>query len=134
VPPVLVVDAQPIVALVRGESVAARANARLFDALGRGSVVMSAVNWCEVMYLIRRHAGSRAAAGVAARLERMPIAVVDVDVSLAGFAAAVKSDHQLGMGDSFAAALAMMTELPLLTADADFLPLAEHGLKLDWLG
>ena len=95
---------------------------------------MSAVNWCEVMYLIRRYAGPRAAAGVAARLERMPIAVVDVDVSLAGFAAALKSDHRLGLGDSFAAALAMMTKLPLLTADADFLPLAQHGLKLDWLG
>ncbi len=132
--PVLVVDAQPIVALVRGEPGATQVAARLIDALSRGSVVMSAVNWCEVMYLTRRHAGPQAAAEVAARLERLPVSVVDADVSLAGFAAAIKSDHRMGLGDSFAAALAMVTGLPLLTADADFLPLAEHGLKLDWLG
>jgi predicted nucleic acid-binding protein len=46
----------------------------------------------------------------------------------------VKARHGLGLGDSCAAALALATHSPLMTADSDFLPLAERGLKLDWLG
>ena len=53
---------------------------------------------------------------------------------LATHAADLKARHGLGLGDAFAAALALATRSPLLTGDADFRALEEHGLALEWVG
>lgn len=60
--------------------------------------------------------------------------MVSVDAELATFAAELKARHALGLGDAFAAALAVATDAPLVTGDSDFLALAEDGLKIDWVG
>jgi predicted nucleic acid-binding protein len=107
---------------------------RLQQLQGSHRLIISSVNWCEVLYVIRRNTDAATAARAARLLQDFTVAVVDADAELATFAAEVKARHGLGLGDSFAAALAIATDSPLMTADADFLPLAEHGLKLDWLG
>ncbi|MDZ4655042.1 MAG: PIN domain-containing protein [Coriobacteriia bacterium] len=130
----VVLDAQPLVALVLDEPSAGYVADRLRGFVGEEHALISAVNWCEVIYATRRVAGEHMAARVAALMERAGISVVDVDRTLAGFAASVKAEHRLGLGDSFAAGLALATGLPLLTGDSDFLPLEEHGLQLDFIG
>ncbi|MDP2182999.1 MAG: PIN domain-containing protein [Actinomycetota bacterium] len=130
----VVVDAQPLVALIAGEPCAGRVQSRLADVAASGDLLVSAVNWCEVAYMARRRAGEHMAARVVAMLESVPISVVAVDADIAGFAAAVKAAHGLGLGDAFAAGLAIALDAPLLTGDRDFLPLRESGLQVEWLG
>jgi PIN domain nuclease of toxin-antitoxin system len=129
----VVLDAQPLVALVAAEPIAPKVIERLRAHLLNGDALICAVNWCEVLYLAKRCAGIDAAARMAGLLQLVPVRVVDVDASMAGRAALIKADHGLGLGDSFAAALSLTTGFPLLTRDADFLPLSRDGLVIDRL-
>lgn len=128
----VVIDAQPLVAYLMDEPLADAVDTRL-RALAESDLAISSVNWCEVLYIVRRNIGPQAAARAVRLLNAFGIRVVDVDAELATYAAEVKAVHGLGLGDSFAAALALATHSPLMTADTDFLPLAEHGLQLDWI-
>ena len=95
---------------------------------------MSTVSWCEVLYIARMKGGPFVEARAVGRLRALGVSVVDADERLATYAADVKARFGLGLGDSFAAGLALALGAPLLTGDADFLPLAEHGLQIDWVG
>lgn len=130
----LVADAQPLVAILLAEHDARWVEERLRRQRGDGEVLLTAVNLSEVLYTVRTRLGPHGASRAAALLRRVPISIVDVGSGLATHAAEVKARHHLGLGDCFAAALAIMTDSPLLTGDADFLPLAEHGLKIEWVG
>ncbi|MDP2233397.1 MAG: PIN domain-containing protein [Actinomycetota bacterium] len=96
------------------------------------NAVISAVNWCEVLYFARRAGAAYEAASPMGMLESLPLRVVSVDADIAGYAAAIKSEFRLGLGDCFAAALATALRAPLLTGDSDFIPLQEHGLEVIW--
>jgi uncharacterized protein with PIN domain len=130
----VVFDAQPLVALLTGEPRAKAVRDRIAGYRGSLRVVISSVNWCEVLYVLRRHRDQHAAAAASALLGRIPLEVVDATEELATTAAEFKARFGLGLGDSFAAALAATLGAPLLTGDADFLPLAEHGLRVEWAG
>ena len=130
----LVVDAQPLIAILLREGSAAEATSRLREQRMRGDILLCAVTLAEVLYVVRRRLGPHAASRVAALLDDVPIAVVDVNRPLATHAADLKARHNLGLGDAFAAALALATGSPLLTGDADFRALEEHGLTLEWVG
>lgn len=130
----LVLDAGPIVSVLLAEPIAARVGRRLADHRVSSELLMCSVNWCEVLYATRLKAGPFAEALAVGRLRRLGVAVVDADERIATYAADVKARFGLGLGDSFAAGLALALGAPLLTGDTDFLPLAEHGLKLDWVG
>ena len=121
----LLLSADPKAAIVRERLAAHRAH---------GELVISAVNWCEALSTAQRKAGTWATVRSAAVLRRVPISVVDADAVMAAHAAEMKTRYRLGLGDCFAAGLALALRAPLLTGDADFLPLAEHGLKIDWVG
>ncbi len=95
---------------------------------------ISSVNWCEVLYTARTKAGPFVEALAVRGFRAFPISVIDADERVATYAADVKARFGLGLGDSFAAGLALALDAPLLTGDADFLPLAEHGLRIDWVG
>jgi uncharacterized protein with PIN domain len=129
-----VLDAQPLVALIADEPIAESVARRLRAGAADETLVISAVNWCEVLYMSRRLLGPRMAVRVAAIVERAPVAVIPASAEFAAVAAEIKARFALGLGDSFAAALAIATGSPLLTGDADFLPLAEHGLVIEWVG
>lgn len=96
------------------------------------ALAMTAVNWGETVY---RVAGQHAVAvdTIVARLDLLPIEVVAVDRNLAVRAASLKAEHGLGYADSFAAALALALEAPLMTGDPDFRELMPD-LELVWLG
>ncbi|MBA4371138.1 MAG: VapC toxin family PIN domain ribonuclease [Coriobacteriaceae bacterium] len=128
-------DAYAVTALLADEPGAARVQDALRTAKQAGSLLpISAVNWCEVVYVARRATSHGVVSRVVARLDELPLGVVDVDRELAIYAAIIKAEHGLGLGDAFAAALALRLDVPLMTGDPDFLPLRDAGLELEWLG
>lgn len=129
----VVLDAHPVRGYIRDEP-CADAVESLFRACSEADVAlpMCAVNWCEVVYTGVRDETSGDAAIVVATLDALPIAVVDVDRDLAKRAALLKAEYALGLGDAFAAALAIRLGLPLMTGDPDFRRIA--GLELEWVG
>ena len=130
----LVLDAQPVIALLRDEPAAGSVQARIESAASGGHVLISAVNWSEVLAYARRTVGPHDTARFVAQLDVVPVRVVDVGAVLADRAAAIRVEHRLALGDSFAAALALLTGLPLLTADVDFGRLASDGLEVELPG
>ena len=130
----LVFDAQPLIAFALDEPSADLVEARMRECAETGGGIIAAVNWCEVLYVIQRHLGHHSAARSAHLIEAARISIADVDARIAGVAADLKARHGLGLGDAFAAALALDASAPLLTGDADFLPLAAHGLTIEWVG
>jgi uncharacterized protein with PIN domain len=130
----LVVDASPLVTLLMNELGAAAVYDRLDARAASRGLVISSVNLCEVLYVVRRKAGMDRGAHALRWLKGLPMEIVSADERTAIFAAELNHRHALGLGDSFAAGLALALDAPLLTGDADFLPLAEHGLRIDWVG
>lgn len=128
------IDAGPLVSLLLDEATAPRVSARLEELLPISDLSISSVNWCEVLYTARTKAGPFVEALAVRGFRAFPISVIDADERLASYAADVKARFGLGLGDSFAAGLALALDAPLLTGDADFLPLAEHGLRIEWVG
>ena len=95
-------------------------------------VFISAVNWAEVLYRMERKQG-KAGYETARQFERTtPLEAVPVDRELAESAAKLKTAHDLGLADAFAAALAKSKKAELVTADTDFKPL-EKEIKINWL-
>jgi predicted nucleic acid-binding protein len=95
-------------------------------------VFISAVNWAEVLYRMERKQG-RAGGELARQFERTtPLEAVPVDRELAESAALLKNEHDLGLADAFAAALARSKKAELVTADHEFKSV-EKEIKINWL-
>jgi predicted nucleic acid-binding protein len=95
-------------------------------------VFISAVNWAEVLYKMERKHG-KAGYDTARQFEHTtPLEAVPVDRELAEVAALLKNEHDLGLADAFAAALAKSKKAELITADTEFKPL-EKEFKINWL-
>lgn len=83
-------------------------------------LLMSAVNWGEVLYIALRRHGEATARDVDAKLQELPIAIIAVDRERATRSGALKEKHGLGYADAFAAELAMERGAWLVTADPEF--------------
>lgn len=95
-------------------------------------LLISAVNWAEVLYKLERKEG-HAGVETARRFERtMPLDVAPLDRELAESAAQLKTAHNLGLADAFAAALAKASKAELVTADTEFKAL-ESEVRITWL-
>jgi predicted nucleic acid-binding protein len=128
-----VLDAHAVLCLLHEEAAAPVVAERLERAVESDELLpMCTVSWGEVVYRVAQSHQDRTseAAGI---IDTLPIALVDADRVLAARAALLKATHGLGYADSFAAALAMLLDAPLMTGDRDFLPLQEHGLELEFL-
>jgi predicted nucleic acid-binding protein len=95
-------------------------------------LLVSAVNWAEVLYkLARRH--GQGGLEVARRFDRtMPLHVVPVDLELAELAADFKVNRKLALADAFAAALAKHRKAELITGDQEF-KAVEKEIKVVWI-
>jgi len=96
------------------------------------AVLMTSVNWGEVYYIVLREMGARKAEEIEKVIGKLPIEVVDVDVSLAKEAAMLKAFHKMSYADCFAAALAKLHNGELTTGDKEFKSL-EREIKINWL-
>lgn len=83
-------------------------------------VLISAVNWGEVLYVLRRKLGRSNAAVTARALRSLPILIVDAGEAEAEHAAELKEKYLIAYADCFAAALARKSRATLITSDFDF--------------
>ena len=127
------VDAWAIAGFVFGQPFAERVERWLAKAR-RGEVVlaMTTVNWGEVVYNVAQRA-PLAVEAVIADIDRIPVELMPVDRRLATLAARLKAERRLDYADSFAAALAIALDAPLLTGDPHFRELLPE-LRLEWVG
>ncbi len=95
-------------------------------------MLIAAVNWAEVVYIMQRKQGAKGLAGAQHFQRTMPLEVAPLDRELAEAAAQLKTAHDLGLADAFAAALAKSKKAELVTGDVEFKAL-EKELKVNWL-
>ena len=94
--------------------------------------LISAVNWAEVLYRMQRKHGVEGLETARRFGHTMPLDVAPLDRELAESAAQLKTAHELGLADAFAAALAKSKKAELVTADTEFKAL-EKEIKINWL-
>jgi len=89
----------------------------------------------EVYYITLREQGQDLADLAYSRIKALPIKLIDrIDEELLLKAAGLKARYPISYADSFAAALAMIKNCPLLTGDPEFRPLETQGIiSIEWL-
>jgi ribonuclease VapC len=95
-------------------------------------LLMSVVNWGEVIYRTTQRRGETEAVAVENVLNSFPIEVVDVDRDVTRHAAGFKAKHRMSYADCFAAALAKLKKAELVTGDPEFKQV-EGEIKVRWL-
>jgi len=129
-----VLDSYALLAYLQGEAGMARVKAVL-NAAERDEcqVVLSWINLGEVLYITEREQGLHRARAVLARVQVLPIKMLEVSSQMVLEAAHLKATHPISYADAFAAAAALSQQAVLLTGDAEFASL-EPILRVEWLG
>ena len=94
-----------------------------------------AIHIGEVYYITLREQGRSLADLAYSRIKALPITTIDrIDEELLLTAAGLKAKYPISYADSFAAALAMIKNCPLLTGDSEFKPLEKQEIiSIEWL-
>ncbi len=95
-------------------------------------LLMSVINWGEVVYKIWAVRGEAKARETVVAISRLPIDVVPAAADEAFEAARLKAVHKLPYADSFAAALALRERATLVTSDPHFQRLGRQ-VPILWL-
>jgi predicted nucleic acid-binding protein len=95
---------------------------RLFREAHRSqtTLMISVVNLGEVFYWVWSNKGETSARKVINDLERLPLQIIPVDLSLALKAGELKAIHKIPYADAVAAALALAQNATVVTSDRDF--------------
>ena len=133
--PRFVLDSFAVLAFLEGESCAGRVKELLQKGEdGSSRLFISVINYGEVIYITERERGLSRTQEVIARMDELPLNIIDADRALAVRAAHVKARWAIAYADCYAAALAIMQGAPLVTGDPEFKPLeAAHLISIDWL-
>jgi len=99
---------------------------------GKRQLLMSVVNWGEVVYSTWRAKGPGVARKVLEDIAQLPLEIVDADLELTRGAAEFRAEHKLTYTDCFAAALAAARKAFLATSDKDFAHV-EKKLEILWI-
>lgn len=95
---------------------------------------MSIINLGEVIYIVERERGLPKAQETLARIDELPIEIVDADRSLTLAAAHLKAHWSIAYADCFAAALSRIKNAPLVTGDPEFRKIKPgSALLVEWL-
>ena len=130
-----VLDSYAVLAYLEAEPGSDRVR-ELLEAAKEGEchLYMCVVNLGEVMYITERERGLPKAQETLARIDELPVEIVNVDRSLTMAAAHLKMDCPIAYADCFAAALSQVKNAPLVTGDLEFRKVkAGSSLKIDWL-
>jgi PIN domain nuclease of toxin-antitoxin system len=95
-------------------------------------LLMSAVNFGEVYYIVLRECGEEKANEIEKIIKTLPIKVVDADMQLAKEAGRFKALHKLSYADCFAASLAKVHKGEVITGDKEFKAL-EKEIRIAWI-
>jgi len=130
-----VLDSYALLAYLEAEPGGGRVQELLEAAVeGQCRLYLCVVNLGEVMYIVERERGLPKAQEALARIDELPVEVVDVNLTLALTAAHLKVQRSLAYADCLAAALAQAEDAPLVTDDPEFGKIAPgSALKLEWL-
>lgn len=109
----------------------------LQSARGEARLVMSAVNWGEIVHAVRKRAGATGTA-ILDDLRALPITIVPVDAAMAAEAAEFRLRCGVPYADAFAGSLALQTlagdpETVLMTADNDFRQVPQGLIAVEFL-
>lgn len=128
-----VFDASAVLALLFNEAGADKVEVMLHKgAEADKPILISAVNWAEVLYRMQRKRGTDGV-DAAKRFERtMPLEVAPVNRELAEVAAVFKATHGLALADAFAAALCKANRAELVTCDPDF-EVVKQDIRIIWI-
>lgn len=129
----IVLDASALLALFFGQPGMGQVRDLFYKAADADqAMLISAVNWVEVLTKLERKRGKQGVE-TARQFERtMPLDVAPLDRELAEAAAHLKTAHDLGLADAFAAALVKSKKAELVTGDSEFQAL-EKEIKVVWL-
>jgi uncharacterized protein len=106
-------------------------------AQGKVELLLSAINWGEIVGVLCKRGGERSARinveRLAANLSALPLTIIATDKSLAERAANFKYDFKVPFADAFAGSVAMQENATLVTADYDFKTVLPGTLKIEFL-
>jgi ribonuclease VapC len=94
---------------------------------------ISAVNLCEVYYIIMREKGQESAEILATSMRGWGLSIVPADEDVAKWAGQLKAQYLLSLADAFAAATSQKFEAYLLTGDPEFQKL-KGKIEIRWIG
>jgi len=130
-----VLDSYALLAFLEGTEGGDQVSELLQKAIvGRYELFMSVVNLGEVLYITERERGLPKAQEVLARIDELPIEVVDANRAHTLAAAHIKAQWPIAYADCFAAALAKLEEATIVTGDPEFRHLeAASVVPVAWL-
>lgn len=101
---------------------------------GDCDLFLNVVNLGEIAYIVERERGLPQAQIALARIDELPITIVEVDRRLALTAAHIKASYPIAYADCFAAALAQEKEAALVTGDPEFKEVGrDNSIPIIWL-
>lgn len=131
--PAYVLDSYALLAYLQGEPGGGRVVHLLREAeAGRSRLFLSILNLGEVLYLVERRRGLRAAQAVLANIYQLPVARLPVTEETVLAAAHLKAHHPIAYADAFAVAAAQAQQAALVTGDPEFRAV-EGIVTLEWL-
>jgi len=128
----IVFDAFAILSFLKGEASSNRVEEYLLKVHGKQATgYISAVNLCEVYYIVMREKGYEDAEILTASLKDWGLNVVLADEDMAKMAGQLKAQYPLSLADAFAAATSQKLGACLLTGDPEFQKL-EGKMEIEW--
>jgi predicted nucleic acid-binding protein len=130
-----VLDSYALLAYLEAEPGRDRVRELLEDAKDRKcNIYMCVVNLGEVIYIVECERGLHKAQQTLARIDELPIEIVNADRTLTLAAAHLKMDCPIAYADCFAAALSQLKIAILVTGDHEFHKVKPgYNLKIEWL-
>ena len=131
--PNAVLDSYALLAFLYGEKGHKEIESLLEKALQTDRpLLISAVNWAEIRYVIERKAGAEAWRETRPKILNLPIEIVPADQVMAELVGEIKASKKMSLADCFAAALAKQRDGEIYTGDPEFRSL-EPEWKVVWL-
>ncbi len=129
----VVLDASALLRFVDDEAGADRVETLLDQArAGIAEILISAVNWGEVVHSLLRARGSEQVNELLPKLRTLPMKISTVTAESAERAAEFKQTHKLAYADAFAGSLALSQSAMLVTSDQDFRSIPASVIKIDF--
>jgi ribonuclease VapC len=131
-----VLDSYALIGYLENESFSDQIQYTLTQAKnGTFRLYFHAIHLGEVYYITLREQGRSLANLAYSRIKALPIKLIDrINEELLLAAAGLKARYPISYADSFAAALAMINNCPLLTGDPEFRSLEKQGIiSIEWL-
>ncbi len=131
-----VLDSYALLAFFEGEKKGQETVKQLLEKAfeGRYQLFMSVVNLGEVLYITERERGLPKVHEVLARIDELPIWIVDADRAYTLAAAHLKAKWPIAYADCFAVALANLQDATVVTGDPELKHLeAASVVPIAWL-